>query len=195
MAIQYTNRQGDVYYLHEGKSKTGKSQHYFSKSSDGILANVIPEGFEIYESPEARVFLRRIPPRIVTDDEIAIVKDGVQQYANLKFFIVDVKKNAIEVFLPDQGLDLAEEFCRQLGPLAFGRETAIKDFLIDHAHYSPMMRFVLRDEKNRTFAVERWCFRGWVDGWIQLETSENLSFLVKKYGVHLGKESFFDLMP
>jgi len=194
MTIQHTNRFGDVYYLHEGKSKTGKPQFHFSKKPDGTLADSIPEGFEVYENPNAQVFLRRIPPKIITDDEVAIVKNGVRDSAKLNLFIVDVKKNAIEVHLPSQGPEFAEEFTAHLGPIGFGREQVLKDFLVRHAVYLPMMRFVLLDEETRTFAVQRWCFRGRVDDWIDLHATGNLPSLVSKFAVHLGKESFYDLM-
>jgi hypothetical protein len=194
MTIQHTNRTGDVYYLHERTSKTGKTLYHFSKNPEGILANAIPEGYEVYENPAAQVFLRKIPPKIITDEEVAIVKNGIKEYTKLSYFIVDVKKNSIEVFLSDQTLDRANEFCSNLGPLAYGKEDAIKDFLIRHAHYSPMMRFVLINEEDRTFMVERWCFRGRVDDWIDLHAAGDLPSLVRKFCVHLDKESFYDLM-
>jgi len=58
-----------------------------------------------------------------------------------------------------------------------------------------MMQFVLVDKKTREFEVERWCFRGSVDDWIGLDSSTDLEALVKKYGCHLGKESFYELTP
>jgi hypothetical protein len=42
----------------------------FAMKSEGQLADRIPEGFEIYENPNAQVFLRRIPPKIITDEEL-----------------------------------------------------------------------------------------------------------------------------
>jgi hypothetical protein len=54
---------------------------------------------------------------------------------------------------------------------------------------------VLDDAQTRTFVVERWCFLGAVDDWIALDSSTDLKALVKQYGHHLGKESFYELMP
>lgn len=57
-----------------------------------------------------------------------------------------------------------------------------------------MMKFVLEeDAKRREFVVERWCFRGSIDGWISLDCSTDLKQLVKKYCCHLGKDSFYEL--
>lgn len=61
MAIKYINRREDTYYLHEGKTKTGKPKYFFSMKKDGVLVDPILAGYEIYENPNAQVFLRRIP--------------------------------------------------------------------------------------------------------------------------------------
>jgi hypothetical protein len=47
------------------------------------------------------VFLRKARPQIITDEEIAIVKGGMQQYPGLEYFIVDFKKDAIVIYTPD----------------------------------------------------------------------------------------------
>jgi hypothetical protein len=71
----------------------------------------------------------------------------------------------------------------------------LREALAQSFTYSPIMQFVLENAETREFVVERWCFRGSVDDWIPLDHSTNLQELVKKYGFHLGKESFFDLIP
>ena len=63
--------------------------------------------------------------------------------------------------------------------------------------YMKVMRFTLVDEKNRTFRVQRWCFRGSIDRWIDLYESRSegkLADLVKRFCPHIGQESFFELM-
>ena len=47
------------YFLHEGRTKTGKPKYFFAKKREGKLASAIPDGFEIYESPNAQVTLAR----------------------------------------------------------------------------------------------------------------------------------------
>ena len=56
MTITYTNRSLQTYYLHQGTTKTGKPKYFFSKKSEGNLVEQIPDGFEIYENPNAQVF-------------------------------------------------------------------------------------------------------------------------------------------
>jgi hypothetical protein len=190
MAVEYVNRKGDTYYLHEGKTKKGNPKYFFSKKKDGVLVESIPDGYEIYENPNAGVYLRRIQPKIFADKEISTVEKGVRKYSGLENFKVDVKKNAIVVFLPDQDTDhLKGIFSRFLLP----GSSKLDEILTESLTYSPMMRFVLVDKESREFVVERWCFRGSIDDWIFVDHSNDLAKLVEKYCKHLGKDSFYDL--
>jgi hypothetical protein len=185
MTIEYVNRRGKKYYLHEGKTKTGKPKYFFSMKSEGTLVNTIPGGYEIYENPNAQVFLRKIPPQMITPEEIAIVREGVKKYAKLDYFIVDVKDRQIVVYLCDQNVDTLME----LASFAHGMNpTRMRELVAQALSYTPMMQFVLDDVQTREFMVERWCFRGSVDDWISLSGPSDLKALVKKYAPHLGKE-------
>src|SRR6266567_504020 len=73
--------------------------------SNGALAESIPVGFEIYENPNAQVFLRRIPPKIITDEERQVVEDGMRKYAEVQDYKIDVKGNAIVVYTADQDIE------------------------------------------------------------------------------------------
>jgi hypothetical protein len=52
--------------------------------ADGPLAEAIPCGFEIHESPHGHVFLRRILPRLISDDELAVVEREIDRFVHLK---------------------------------------------------------------------------------------------------------------
>jgi hypothetical protein len=191
MIIEHINRKGKAYYLHEGKTKTGKPKYFFSQKSEGNLVSIVPEGYEIYENPNAQVFLRKIQPQIVTPEEINIVQSGVKRYAKVKHFIIDVKGKCIVVYLCNQNIDELTA----LTSMGFGGSTAkMQETLLRAANYSPMMQFVLEDEQIREFRVERWCFLGSVDDWMMLDSGRDLKALVKKYAPHLGQESFYELM-
>src|SRR5215813_149160 len=109
--ITYTNAKEKTYYLHQGTTKTGKPKYYFSTQPEGTLAEAIPAGFEIYETPNTQVFLRRIPPKIITDEERQVVEDGMRKYASVQDYKIDVKGNAIVVYTPNQSV---EEFAQLL---------------------------------------------------------------------------------
>ena len=37
------------------------------------------------------------------------------------------------------------------------------------ARFTPVLRFILADESKRTFYVERWCYLGSIDDWVDIE--------------------------
>jgi hypothetical protein len=190
MAVEYVNRKRDRYYLHERKTKKGNPSYFFSKKEDGVLVESIPDGFEIYENPNAQVFLRKIRPKIFTDEELSIVEKAVKKYSAVEHFVVDVKDNSIVVLLPDQDLDqLKAIFSRFILP----GSTKLDEIFEERTSYSPMMRFVLVDKEKREFDVERWCFLGSIDGWIDIDSSNDLAKLAKRYCKHLGRESLYNL--
>ena len=191
MSVTWKNRREDVYFLHEGRTKTGKPKYYFSRSDKGMIVDNIPDEYEVYENPNAQVFLRRKLVSLIKDEELDLVERGVRQYTDLKNFIVDRKERTMTVFLPDQDL---EGLKAELQRFAFVSTEKLNDVLEKSLTYSPMLRFSLESEDQREFLVQRYCFVGSIDDWIYLESSSSLKDMVKKYCKHLGKESFFDLM-
>jgi len=191
MPITHTNAKGKTYYLHQGTTKTGKPKYYFSTKSEGPLADAIPEGFEIYENPNAQVFLRRIPPKLITDEERQIVEDGMRKYAEVQDYKIDVKGNAIVVYTADQDIETLADVFKDMypGPAA---NTQLRTLLRQGIRYSPMLQFLLEDEQRRLFTAQRYCFRGSIDDWIDIGHGP-LTTLVKRYVKHLGQESYFEL--
>ncbi len=186
MPVTYVNRKQDTYYLHVGRTKTGKPRYWFSTKADGDLVESIPEGYEIYENPDAQVFLRKIVPQLVTPAEVTVVEEGLKRFAPKQNCLVDVQGKQIVVYH-------AERVSLDLEGFGFGL-TELPTF---NRRYMKVMRFTLVDEKDRTFRVQRWCFRGSIDRWIDLWESRSegkLSDLVKRFCPHIGQESFYELM-
>ena len=192
MTIQYINRRGDTYFLHRGQTKTGKQKWFFSTKQAGELASSIPEGFEIYENYNAQVFLRKIVPRLVTEEEVATVEKGIRTLAKLNYFVTEVKEGSIIVYLSNGNTAFLENSI--ISRFGIRDRAALWREMQRFLTYSPMMRFNLVDQQRRRFAVDRWCFLGSIDDWFPLAGSGELSKLVKKYVPHLGQESFFELM-
>ena len=190
MPITHTNAKGKRYYLHQGTTKTGKPKYYFSMQSEGTLAASIPAGFEMYENPNAQVFLRRIPLKIITDEERQVVADGMRKYASVQDYKIDVRGNAIEIHTAHQESETFREMFTGFRPDL--DQTKIAEFVVQAVHYSPMMQFLLEDTQRRRFTAQRYCFIGPVDDWIDIGHGP-LPTLVKRYVKHLGKESYFDL--
>ena len=190
MPITHTNAKGKTSYLHQGTTKTGKPTYHFSMQSEGTLAETIPAGFEIYENPNAQVFLRRIPPKIITDEERQVVEDGMRTYASVQDYKIDVRGNAIEIHMAHQDSEtFSEMFTRARPDLD---QTQIAALVAQAVHYFPMMQFLLEDAKRRTFTAQRYCFIGSIDDWIDIGHG-SLPTLVKRYVKHLGQESYFEL--
>jgi hypothetical protein len=155
MTVEYVNRKGRKHYLHEGKTKTGKPKYFFSMKTEGNLVDAIPDDYEIYEHPNAQVFLRKITPQSITPEEIETVKAGVKKYAKIDNFIVDVKGKTIIVYLVDQDVEMLMEFAS----FTHGQNSAhAREAIMQSLSYSPMMQFVLNDAQTREFVVQRWCF-------------------------------------
>lgn len=190
MTVTHTNRKGKTYYLHQGTTKTGKPKYFFALRDEGELVETIPPGYEIYENPNAQVFLRKKPASIITDEEVATVKVGMQQYCPLEHFIVDVKKNAIVIHTADQDVDLLVD---ALSFLPGARSTKTKAVLHRALTFSPMLQFVLVDIVNRLFETQRYCFLGSIDDWMTIGNLDVLPKLVKAYVKHLGDESYYEL--
>ena len=191
MPITHINAKGKTYYLHQGTTKTGKSKYHFSMQSEGTLAETIPVGFEIYENPNAQVFLRRIPPKIITEEERQIVEDGMRKYAEVRDYKIDVKGNAIVVYTADQDIETLAGLFQGIYPDPTTNPQLLT-LLRNEIHYSPMLQFLLEDEQRRLFTAQRYCFRGAIDDWIDIGYGP-LTQLVKQYVKHLGQESYFDL--
>ena len=157
----------------------------------GEPVTTIPEGYEIYESPEdSQVFLRKMRPRSITELEEQTVINALRNQPHLSHFTVDVENDSIVVYLPGTNATEAQKMVEDM--MLFGTPQRMKektDWLIMQSHYHKCMRFVLDDIKKRTFTVERWCFLGSIDDWHLLEGEKPLTVLVMKYAKHLGKES------
>jgi hypothetical protein len=190
MPITYVNRRRKTYYLHQGKTKTGKPKYFFSTTGEGALAEKIPAGYEIYENANAQVFLRKIQPQLIHDTEKAIVEKHLGKLRRSLRYVIDVKGKVITIFESVQDVGLMEEWLEEI---SCPEGTDPKTFLDRATSFMPVMRFVLENEADRTFRTERFCLIGSVDGWIVVGRPDRLDALVKKYIKHLGTESFYQL--
>jgi hypothetical protein len=190
MPIQHVNRRRQTYYLHEGRTKTGRPNYFFSMKREGSTVEKIREGYEIYENPNAQVFLRKIQSQIISDKEKAVIDKYINKLKNGRSYIVDVKGKTITIHESQQTNHFIDDLLHDF-PLV-KRLDAI-EMSQRAGYYQPIIRFIIDDVENRVFRIERYCFRGSIDDWLFLDTSNNLELLAKKYIKHLGSESFYDL--
>ncbi len=79
MAFTYTTRRGQTYYLHTGPKRGGGTQHYVSTDPKGRVADAVPGDFEIYETPNGQVYLRKKKPVLIQPAELALVEKELQK--------------------------------------------------------------------------------------------------------------------
>ena len=98
--------------------------------------------------------------RLITPDEVAVVEADLERLAPGQDCIVDVQKEHIVIYHAERvTLDLGD-FGFEFRPLAVRSRDHMK-----------VIRFTLVNEQARTFRVQRWCFRGSIDRWIDLGMS------------------------
>jgi len=190
MAVEYTNRKGKKYYLHAGKTKKGKRRYYFSPKTEGGLVEEIPEGYEISESPNGIVSLRKIVEKAVKEDESNAIKRELERHEHTKTCRVEVKGKTITVFEPDKK---EEDINRIMSFGIFTPRADLAEYIKKSQRYTPVLRFTVQDEKRRLFVAQRYCFLGSREGWIPLSRRDKIGTLAKKYVKHVGKESFYEL--
>lgn len=188
--VEYTNRKGKTYYLHAGRTKKGNPRYHFSMEAPAELVNIIPEGYEIYENPNAQVFLRKILPRVILDEEMAILDAELRAHAKPNKYVIDTKGKVITIFWRNQnGPNIGDVS-------SFFGMARMEEFYERNAYFTPIFRFTLVDAQKRLFIAERFCFRGSIDDWMHLLSGgpDSLRALAKRYVKHLGQESFYELM-
>jgi hypothetical protein len=117
MGVEYTNRRDKRYYLHVGKTKTGKPKYYFSLKTKGEVADEIPEGFEIYEHPaNAQVFLRKKIPPVITEIEKKLITKELKKLDGPRLYVADVKGDEIIIYQSNENVQNLKEIFGSMTP-------------------------------------------------------------------------------
>jgi hypothetical protein len=194
MSLSYTNRQNSTAYIRAVVAKKGGTRYYITKDPNAPdLIEEMPEGFEFYEFPEdARIVFRKRKPSHIRPAERQVVEDAVANLSAVSDYIVEAQEKAIVVytsqfsFVGGQEESLSAEEARE-----YYGETVDR-----WKQYDTYVRFVLVRNSPRIFAVERMAFLGLFSReFIELERSEDLEYLAKKVCEHIGRDSYFDLLP
>ena len=193
--LAYTNRRGDTYYLHHGRTKTGKLRYFVAKSIGAGALPKMPPGFEFTESINGVVSISRTgrAAGLIPAVDLDLVRTEISRHRHLRYHAVEARGNEIIVYEPDERLsDKGTEMLAELsgrGPLLDRRLADIRA----KTRYWPVMKFVsagfgLPDN----YVAYRMSYRG-AGGWRQLSAGP-LGTLVKAYVRHIGTEEFFELL-
>jgi hypothetical protein len=194
--FKYTNRKGEDHYVRATETAKGGTRYYIVKNNPEKYKDLIedvPNGFEVKEFPEeARVVFRKKIPKKINEEERQIVEDSVRELSDLKDFIVFVDGDLLTIFysqfnsIGGDGENLTAE---EADKMHYGNTIKWKG-------YNAGMYFQLKDEKKRIFEVYRQIFLSlFSSGTAFLESSDDLEYLADKYCQHLGRETFYELIP
>ena len=197
MRITYTNRKGVTFYLGRGVTPTGKPRYFFARDPDkGEPVEAIPEGYEIVESVNGVVSLAKVRPALTRSEELALVQAAVARHPKSGNYRVDVKGERIVVY-EREGADpdlVARDLAGSLDLPFTVLAARMRETFDQSARFTPVLRFILADEAKRTFYVERWCYLGSIDDWVNIGAVGQLGRLVKQTVPKLGSDAFFGLM-
>lgn len=197
MTIIHKNCFDEEYFLHEGKTKTGKPKYFFSKKKDGDdLPDAIPDGYEIYERPGGRVYLRKFQKTPILKNELEYVQEKIascvdqedeKAYRQLRSSL----GAHVPGFLSSDRMAFVDKFRTRFEAEIRGKEIIVYRVKGDGM---PIMKFALADESTREFIAYRWCFKGSIDDWIMIGLPGQLKKLADKYCPTLGTDDFYELI-
>lgn len=194
LGASHRNRKGILYHLGQAKTKTGKPRYFFSPRAPQEPVLSIPDGFEISESVNGVVSLRKAGLQPIGPEELRLVQAEIDRHDRLKDHRASSSGKTITVYEPFGFL--SESFTQSTAGRGANspRLNCVIQAVESGSRYSPVMRFVLVDRGLREFEAQRMCYRSSIDGWLALDRG-NLRNMAKKYILHLGHESFFELFP
>ena len=193
--LAFTNRRGATYYLHEGKTKTGKPRYFAAKTvRKGALATM-PAGYEFSESINGVVSVRKVDPSAprVPDTDLAMIRAEAARHEHLRLHRIEAVKGEIVVFeaLGGMSLDGMEDMARIWGVSPEMMEARLGP-LKSKTRYDPVIKFEPADKPGH-YAVYRMTYRG-EGGWSWPLSIGPLKKLARKYLKHVGTEAFFELL-
>ena len=192
MPVTYTNRKGYTYFLCRGTTKTGKPRYSFAREIKGEPVEEIPAGYEISESVNGIVSLVKKRLSQIRPEEIATVEAAVARHPKHHNYRVNARHDRIDVY-ERAGPD-PDELANQLGGIISGLDR-LKEIMDRRAQFTPVLRFTLRmtDAQKRTFGVQRMCYLGSIDDWIDIGAMGPVDELARDLIPKLGSDRFFEL--
>jgi len=184
---EYRNRMGNTYYLHEGKTKTGKARYFFAKTVRDGARREMPKGFECTESINGVVSVRRKTQEhaLIPAEDIHIIEAELRRHRHLRYYRVQADKNSIIIFEPFPKVDDLSRLSRY----GYPPSRADIKMRMARAQYSPVMKF---DRGEKYYTAYRMTYRG-SGGWSWPIKSGKLEVLVKQLVKHIGTDGFYEL--
>ncbi len=193
--LTYTNRLGATYFLHEGKTKTGKPRFFVAKTARAGVLATMPEGYEFSESINGVVSVRRIHTTkdSIPAKDIELIQAELSRHRHVQFHRVEGRKGEIVIHEPVG--TLTDNHFNEVAQTAM-----IPPFLAQRlaesrrtkARYAPVMKFEPDVHAKGTYIVYRMAYRG-EGGW-HLLSAGSLGKLASRYVWPIGTDEFFELV-
>ena len=186
LPCSYMNRRGQIYYF-KRVNKNGEYYYYVTRRKTGELLQTLPEDLEIYEYPkDGKVTLRKRITKHLLEEEVNFIKAAVNQYSTIKDFLVEVNDNHLTVYLGE----MDEALFANLMLTVFQQATDVSSRVFKLLQrYAAAIRFVLEETDQRHFVVQLpYTTEHGSVTWLNIERSNCLKHLSKKYCSQLGKK-------
>lgn len=181
--VTHINRKGVKYFLHEGRTKTGKIRYFMAKAIRDGSRDSVPTGYEICEDVNGLVSVSKCRAELIPPADLKIIEDSLRNYPHLATHKVRARYDRITIYAP---------LGTELGMLGDTGEFGTPWDELQEPIYEAVMRFILR-AKEKMYFVERKHYHG-EGGWLPLDIGDDLPLLSKRYLKHISKESFYNLM-
>lgn len=175
-----------TYYLHQGTTKTGKPRYYVAKTvGEGALAEV-PSGFEITESINGVVSVRRRSDdaEVAPAGDVAVVEAALARHPHLRGYVARGVGSAVVIFEPHPRPAEVQALSERLGLAGLTGVTP------GRARYEPVMKFV---RENDHYIAFRMTYRG-KGGWSWPLQKGDLAGLAQKLVRKIGTDDFYELL-
>jgi hypothetical protein len=189
-ALLYTNRRGNRYYLHAGRTRTGKPRYFVAKTPGEGTLDAMPEGYEFAESINGVVSVRRIDRRgpQAPEQHVELVRAEMRRHSQLRYYRAESVRGEIVIFEPWPPLTLDTEYT---GLFGIRRIESDLERRAAHTRYAPVLKFVPYGADN--YSVYRMTYRG-EGGWSWPLSHGPLAELAGRFVGKIGTEALFDLM-
>lgn len=181
----YKSRKGNEYYLYSKITSKGNIKYYMSTKIQKGSIDEIPKGFEVYENPDGNVTLRKVFTHVLNLDEKEIIEKVIKKMCKGVEYLLDDRKDGVGIYIDESYGKRTSVLDLSYLTLGLGRPNRIM--------YNPTFK-IYKDKQDNEYYIERICYLGGSLDWIYIDKNSELKKICEKYFVHIGKESFYELM-
>ena len=188
MARAFITRAGKSYFLKSKLTSKGNKTYYMTATEDDDCLDIVPHGYEIFEKPDiGMLYVRKSKPSKFSEEELKTISRHLKKNEELYDYQIDSVGKTLKIYTAEK--ELNERLFKIWESQLFPAEK-IQSLRKEYMRFEERMR-VIKEKDGYTF--QRYCYRGSVDGWINIDGGTDLEELAEQNIKHLGFESYYDL--